>query len=194
LYARLTKYINDFQLLYKYQFGFRKNHSTEHAFIEITDQIIFSMDNNQITCGFFVDLSNAFDKLNHDTLLDKLENLGIRSKALELFKSYLSDCEQYVNIDNCKSKTRPIRCGVPQGSVLGPLLFLLFINDLPNCCPLGKVRIFADDPNVFFHCNNINELVEINQMIMNQLYTWFTANKLTLNTDKSSFTIFKTKR
>ena len=126
-----------------------KNHSTEHALIEITDQIRFSMDNNQITCGIFVDLSKAFDTVNHEILLGKLENLGIRGKALELFKSYLSDREQYVNIDNCKSKTRPIRCGVPQGSVLGPLFFLLFINDLPNCCPSGKVRIFADDTNVF---------------------------------------------
>ena len=99
-----------------------------------------------------------------------------------------------MNIDNCNSKTRSITCGVPQGSVLGPLFFLLFINDLPNCCPSGKVRIFADDTNVFFHCNSIEELIELGQTIMNQLHSWFTANKLTLNTDKSSFTIFRTKR
>ena len=194
LYARLTKYIDDFQLLYKYQFGFRKNHSTEHALIEITDQIKFSMDNNQITCGIFVDLSKAFDTVNHHMLLDKLENLGIRGKALELFRSYLSGRKQYVNIDNCKSKTRSITCGVPQGSVLGPLFFLLFINDLPNCCPSGEVRIFADDTNVFFHCNNIKELIKLGQTILNQLHSWFTANKLTLNTDKSSFTIFRSKK
>ena len=187
LYARLINYIDKFQLLYKYQFGFRKNHSTEHALIEITDQIKLSMNNNQITCGIFVDLSKAFDTVNHHMLLDKLENLGIRGKALELFRSYLSGRKQYVNIDNCKSKTRSITCGVPQGSVLGPLFFLLFINDLPNCCPSGKVRIFADDTNVFFHCNSIEELIELDQTIMNQLHSWFTANKLTLNTDKSSF-------
>ena len=101
LYARLMKYIDNFQLLYKYQFGFRKNHSTEHALIEITDQIRLSMDNNQITCGIFVDLSKAFDTVNHHILLDKLENIGIRGKALELFKSYLSGRQQYVNIDKC---------------------------------------------------------------------------------------------
>ena len=149
------------------------------------------MDNNQITCGIFIDLSKAFDTVNHHILLDKLENLGIRGKALELFKSYLSDCKQYVNIDNCKSKTQSITCGVPQGSVLGPLFFLLFINDLPNCCPSGKVRIFADDTNVFFHCDNIEELIKVSKIIMNQLHSWFTANKSTLNTDKSSFAIFK---
>ena len=174
--------------------SFRKNHSTEHALIEITDQIKLSMNNNQITCGIFVDLSKAFDTVNHHMLLDKLENLGIRGKALELFRSYLSGRKQYVNIDNCKSKTRSITCGVPQGSVLGPLFFLLFINDLPNCCPSGKVRIFTDDTNVFFHCNSIKELIELGQTIMNQLHSWFTANKLTLNTDKSSFTIFRTKK
>ena len=194
LYARLIKYIDKFQLLYKYQFGFRKNHSTEHALIEITDQIRFAMDNNQITCGIFVDLSKAFDTVNHHILLDKLENIGIRGKALELFKSYLSDRRQYVNIEQSKSKTNTVSCGVPQGSVLGPLFFLLFINDLPNCCPTGKVRIFADDTNVFFHCNSTEELIETATIIMTELHSWFSANKLTLNTDKSSFTIFKTKQ
>ncbi|CAL4070216.1 unnamed protein product, partial [Meganyctiphanes norvegica] len=123
-----------------------------------------------------------------------LEHYGIRGTALELFKSYLSNRKQYVHINNCKSQTRPISCGVPQGSVLGPLLFLIFINDLPNCCPLGKFRIFADDTNVFFHCKNSDELILIGKTIMIELNSWFTANKMTLNTDKTSFTIFKTNR
>ena len=194
LYNRLIKYIDKFQILYKYQFGFRKNHSTEHALIEITDQIRLAMDNNKITCGIFVDLSKAFDTVNHHILLGKLENYGIRGKGLELFKSYLSDRKQYVNIDNCKSQTQQISCGVPQGSVLGPLLFLLFINDLPNCCPTGKARIFADDTNVFFHCDNIEDLISKSKEIMKELNSWFAANKLTLNTEKSSFTIFRSNR
>ncbi|CAL4095238.1 unnamed protein product, partial [Meganyctiphanes norvegica] len=101
------------------------------------------------------------------------------------FKSYLSNRKQYVHIDNCKSKTQSITCGVPQGSVLGPLLFLLFINDLPNCSPSGKFRIFADDTNVFFHCKNSDELISIGKTIMIELSSWFTANKMTLNTDKN---------
>ena len=194
LYTRLIKYIDKFQLLYKYQYGFRKNHSTDHALIELIDQIRFSIDNNQMTCGIFVDLSKAFDTVNHQILLNKLEHYGIRGKALKLFESYLTGRKQYVQINDNKSQTRSISCGVPQGSVLGPLLFLIFINDLPNCSPLGNFRIFADDTNAFFHCNNIDELISTGKLIMSALNTWFSANKMTLNTDKSTFTIFKSSR
>ena len=113
---------------------------------------------------------------------------------MSLFRSYLSDRKQYTVIENIESKSCNINCGVPQGSVLGPLFFLLFINDLPNCCPTGKIRIFADDTNVFFHSNNIEDLITNAKMIMLQLNSWFVSNKLTLNTSKSSFTIFKSCR
>ena len=111
--------------IYKYQYGFRKNHSTDHALIELVDQIRLSIDNKRMTCGIFVDLSKAFDTVNHQILLKKLEHYGIRGITLKLFKSYLSERKQYVQINNCKSQTRSISCGVPQGSVLGPLLFLI---------------------------------------------------------------------
>ena len=191
LYARLIDYIEKHNIFYKYQFGFRKKHSTEHALIEIVDQIRLSIDNNQLTCGIFIDLSKAFDTVNHDILLSKLEHYGIRGNALDLFKSYLRDRKQFTVLEGKNSKTSSIDCGVPQGSVLGPLFFLLFINDLPNCCPLGKIRIFADDTNVFFHSENIKELISTAKTIMIQLNSWFNSNKLTLNANKSSFTIFK---
>ena len=110
----------------------------------------FSIDDKKMTCGIFIDLSKAFDTVNHQILLGKLEHYGIAGKALDLIKSYLNERKQYVQIDKYKSQTRTVSCGVPQGSVLGPLFFLLFINDLPNCCPSSKVHIFADDINVFF--------------------------------------------
>ena len=150
LYNRLINYIEKFNLFYKYQFGFRTNHSTEHALIEIVDQIRLSIDQKQLTCGIFIDLSKAFDTVNHKILLNKLDHYGIRGNALKLFTSYLSERKQYTVIEKNRSHTSKISCGVPQGSVLGPLLFLLFINDLPNCCPSGKIRIFADDTTVFF--------------------------------------------
>ena len=133
----------------------------------------------------------AVDTVNHHILLAKLENYGIRGKTLDLLKSYLSDRKQYVHIGNSKSQIRSVSCGVPQGSVLGPLLFLLFINDLPACCPLGKVRIFADDTSIFFHSDNIEDIILTARNIMTQLSSWFYDNKLTLNADKSSFTIFR---
>ena len=120
-----------------------KNHSTEHALVEIVDQIRLSIDKSQLTCGIFIDLSKAFDTVDHNILLGKLEHYGIRGNALNLFKSYLSNRNQYTVIENCKSQTQNVDCGVPQGSVLGPLFFILFITDLPNCCPLGKSQIFC---------------------------------------------------
>ena len=171
--------------------GSEKNHSTEHALIELVDQIRTSIGENKMTCGIFIDLSKAFDTVNHQILLHKLEHYDICGKALELFKSYLSNRKQYVQIDQSKSNTLPIACGVPQGSVLGPLLFLIFINDLPKCCPEGKTRLFADDTTIFFHSNNIDNIISTTKVIMTQLTNWFRANKLTLNADKSSFTIFK---
>ena len=191
IYSRLINFIEKNQILYKFQYGFRKNHSTEHALIELIDQIRLNMDKKQMTCGIFIDLSKAFDTVNHHILLAKLENYGIRGKTLDLLKSYLTDRKQYVHIGNSKSQIRSVSCGVPQGSVLGPLLFLLFINDLPACCPLGKVRIFADDTSIFFHSDNIEDIILLARNIMTQLSSWFYDNKLTLNADKSSFTIFR---
>ena len=133
-----------------------KNHSTEHALIELVDQIRLNMGGNQMTCGIFIDLSKTFDTVNHRILIAKLEHYGIRGKALDIFKSYLSNRKQYVQLENAKSKLRPITCGVPQGSVLGPLFFILFINDLYKCCPEGKVRLFADDTTIFFHKKQYN--------------------------------------
>ena len=110
--------------------------------------------------------------------------MGIRGHSNKLIESYLTNRLQYVQLNNSKSKTRPINCGVPQGSVLGPLLFILYINDIANACPLGKIRIFADDTAVYFKCADIHELKLMGGNIMTQLDKWFSNNLLTLNTEK----------
>ena len=123
LYSRLISYIDKFQILYKYQYGFRKKYSTEQSLIEFVDQVRLSLDKQEMTCGIFIDLTKAFDTFNHQILIQKLNHYGIRGRAQNLLSSYLTNRKQYVQIDNIKSKTRTISCGVPQGSVLGPYCF-----------------------------------------------------------------------
>ena len=125
-------YIRSHQILYKYQFEFRKGYSTEQATLKITDNLKLATDKGQITCGLFLDLSKAFDTVNHKILLSKLYLYGIRGAPHNWFESYLHNRRQYVKIDSTKFSYENITCGIPQGSTLVPLLFLLYVNDLPN--------------------------------------------------------------
>ena len=192
LYRRLYKFLVKHNVLYKYQFGFRKGYSTTMALIEIVNNIKTAIDNNKFVCGIFLDLTKAFDTVDHQILLDKLHHYGVRGQTNNLFKSYLSNRKQFVKIGNSESSHLSINCGVPQGSVLGPLLFLIYINDIANLSPLGNIRLFADDTNVFVEHENLEQLYENAKIILEYLYQWFKDNKLTVNAKKSSFTIFTT--
>ena len=192
LYRRLYKFLHKHNVLYKYQFGFRKGYSTTMALIEILNNIKIAIDNNKFVCGIFLDLTKAFDTVDHQILLNKLHHYGVRGQTNNLFKSYLSNRKQFVKIGNSESSHQPINCGVPQGSVLGPLLFLIYVNDIANYSPLGNIRLFADDTNVFVEHENLEQLYENAELILKYLYQWFKDNKLTVNTKKSSFTIFTT--
>ena len=191
---RIYEFLEQHKILYEFQYGFRQGHSTTHALTEIVDKIKLGIDKNEITCGIFLDLSKAFDTVNHDILLHKLHHYGIQGPAHKLLKSYLTNRKQYVKIGNQASKFGNITCGVPQGSVLGPLLFILYINDLHKACLTGNIRIFADDTNIFFKCKNNSEITQIGNTIMSSLQTWFQNNKLSLNSEKSCFIVFRSKR
>ena len=141
----------------------------------------------------FIDLSKAFDTLNHSILLRKLEHYGIRGIPLNWFKSYLSNRRQCVSLAGVKSSLKPITHGVPQGSILGPLLFILYINDIVNCSDYLIFILFADDTNLFYSCQNILQLIEIANRELAKLSQWFRANKLSLNVKKTNYILFGNK-
>ena len=135
------------------QFAFRKGHSTYIALLEMQDKISDSLDRNEFAMGIFFDLSKAFDTVNHTILLSKLEHYGIRGIAQQWLLQYLENRTQYVLYEGYQSVLKTIRCGVPQGSILGPLLFLIYINDLPQIADKTDFILFADESNVFFLIN-----------------------------------------
>ena len=129
---RLVDFLEEHKLLYKYQFGFRSKHSTVQAVTEIVDNIIEEMKNGKLVSGIYMDLSKAFDTVDHEILLFKCEHYGIRGQALHWLKSYLSNRQQYTQINGVNSNMKVVEYGVPQGSVLGLLLFLLYVNDIEH--------------------------------------------------------------
>ena len=190
VYNRLYDYITKNDIFYKKQFGFQKNNSTFHAILSLTDSILSSFENNEFVLGIFIDLAKAFDTVNHQILLDKLQNYGVKSNMIKWFKSYLSKRKQCVSYENVRSVFKKIKCGVPQGSILGPLLFLLYINDLPASSKLSELILFADDTNIFYSHRNIKDLFKTVNSELSQINEWFKANKLSLNVDKTNFTLF----
>ena len=137
------------EILYDYQFGFRSKHSTQEALITLVDKVTKSLDRNNIVISFFIDLKKAFDTVHHRMLLRKLYAYGIRGILLKWFKSYVTDRSQYVICDGLESEIRPIECGVPQGSILGPLLFIISMYDICNVSDLMFAIIYADNTCFF---------------------------------------------
>ena len=196
MYNRLLKFIDKNNLFNEFQFGFRNNHSTFMALIPVVlvENLVTALDNGNCAAGLFLDFQKAFDTVDHCILLDKLSFYGVRGIAHDWFYTYLSNRSQSVNYNDHESDLKMMKCGVPQGSILGPLLFLIYINDLPSVSKYFMPILFADDTNLFCTGPNLHDIAcQINQEIK-IIYSWVKANKLSLNIDKTNFMLFTPKR
>lgn len=197
MYNRLFSFLDSQGSFYEHQYGFRSKHSTEHALINLTEQIKESLDtighskNRKYAAGVFVDFQKAFDTVNHDILLTKLDHYGIRGPVNDWLKSYLTDRNQYVSILGFDSKTNFMRHGVPQGSVLGPLLFLIYINDLNKAILFSKVYHFADDTNLLNIDKSYKQIQKKLNIDLKCLVNWLLANKISLNATKTELIFFR---
>lgn len=193
IYNRIYKFVSDFNILSPRQFGFRPKRSTYMAINNLYSRITEHLDNKLYTVGIFLDLSKAFDTINHNILIHKLHNYGIRGLANNWISNYLSNRKQFVTYNHKSSAYTEVTCGVPQGSILGPLLFLLYINDLPLCSDKLHFILFADDTNILYSHKDPKCLeIELNKELI-KISNWFKLNKLSLNIKKTNYMFFKNK-
>lgn len=192
VYDQLYSYLNSHGLLSKYQSGFRPLHSTVTALLDVTNQWYLNIDNSMINMVVFLDLAKAFDTVSHNILLKKLELYGVKGKSLDWFTSYLTNRQQQCVVEGCISKSQVVDCGVPQGSILGPLLFLIYINDLPGCLQHVKPHMYADDTILSAASTSTVELQDKINIDLSHIKNWLLANKLSLNVTKTEYIFFGT--
>ena len=195
IYIRLNRHLNINDILCDNQFGFRSGRSTYMPLVLLQDKITSAFEENSIMCGIYLDLRKAFDTVNIDILLKKLHKYGIVRSAFAMLKSYLHERTQCVQVDHDRSSFLPIQIGVPQGSILGPLLFILYINDFPQVCGQHITTfLYADDTAIFIEGKNDEELQTTLNTLMPKVAEWFITNQLSLNTDKTFYQIYTNKR
>ena len=196
IYKQLYDYFQKNNMFYAHQYGFRTGHCTEYAALEIIDRVTTQLDINNIPLNIFLDLSKAFDSLDHAILLYKLKYYGVTGTPLQLIKSYLTDRNQFVQIDNTQSSILHLKTGVPQGSILGPLLFLIYINDFPCASTYFSFIMYADDTTLSSTLPNIKnsrDQIIAEQLInteLNKIDVWLRCNKLSLNISKTKYMLY----
>ena len=191
VHARMIKFLEDNNSIFERQFGFRSKHSTNHSLITITETIRESIDKGNVTCGVFLDFQKAFDTVNHEILLEKLKHYGFRGITNNWLRSYLTKRKQFVRIMGYESELADINQGVPQGSVLGPLLFLIYINDISNALLYSQAFIFADDTSLLYGGKNPKRIKKCMNIDLKNLLKWLKSNKISLNVKKTELVLFK---
>ena len=194
MHSRVLEFLDSNGSLFESQYGFRPGMSCEHAILNAQNSILHSLNNKQIAVLLLLDYSKAFDVLEHGILLKKLEHYGVRGQALKWFESYLSNRHQFVTINEVDSCPREIQFGVPQGSILGPLLFVIYINDLPNISDLAKFILYADDANIIVTGSTEEEVQVKLLQIASLLIRWVDSNGLALNLKKTHYMIFSNRK
>ena len=195
MHNQIYQYFTSNSLFYKSQYGFRKGHSTEFAALELIDRITIEMDKNKLPINIYMDLSKAFDTLDHHILLHKLRYYGFNIKSMELMESYLTNRTQYVEYNGVTSTLSNVYCGVPQGSILGPLLFIIYMNDLPSIAKNFEMILYADDTTLSASLSNLeNEKDNVKKLNveLESVSKWLKLNKLSLNLAKTKAMLFHT--
>ena len=190
IHRRTMTYLHDAAILNDNQFGFQKSKSTYMPLLLLQENITKSLEDGHFTCGIYLDLKKAFDTVDHSILMRKLEKYGFAGSSLHIMQSFLTNRHQCVEYNGTRSSLKPINIGVPQGSVLGPLLFLIYINDFPNISKNMKFLLFADDTVIFLKSDTIQELQHIIDKETVYICNWLRMNKLTLNTQKTLYQLY----
>ncbi len=193
VYKRLYSFLNKHDILYPHQYGFRHKHSTCDALCDFTYNMLQAFENKHASLAVYLDLFKAFDTIDHGILLRKMEHYGIRGIALDWIRSYLNQRKQYLSFKGTNSHVFTMPCGVPQGSVLGPLLFILYSNDIPKSLEHCKAILFADDTTLYLSSPDIRNLYCHMNNDLDNLNDWFKANKLSLNASKTKYMSFNMK-
>ena len=193
IHIHINEYFEKNNILCSYQGGFRKNHSTLNTITNFTSDIFDAINNKETTIATFFDLKKAFDTVNHTKLINKLKKMGIKGDIIELIENYLSKRYQKTICNNKISSTKRITCGVPQGSILGPLLFLVYINDIENILCDVKFQLYADDTVIYLSGKNTMKVKETLQKNINKFVEWCEINKLTINIRKTKVMVFGTR-
>ena len=194
IHKGITNFIENNNLLSDNQNGFRKNCSTTKSIVDLNDIIFDNMNNGKITAAVFIDLRKAFDTVDHTILLSKLEKMGIKDDMFNWCKNYLSDRKQRTLVNGKNSEYQKSSCGIPQGSVLGPLFFIIYVNDIINRIGTQNIKLYADDTVIFLEGNDVPQLQENMQSLLNIFSHWCKENKLSINTEKNEMVCFGTKQ